>query len=61
MEISMGLPEWIVIVMIIIATVSKCYQISKLQSKEEITGAAIGTVLYPIVWVGLLYWGGFFH
>ncbi len=57
----MGWPEWIAVALMAFGVFVR-FALAKLdgESNQVKIGYAIGVVGSPILWFGILYWGGFF-
>lgn len=62
-SISMGWPEWIITIMILVALIVRIAKANGWRPKNEDMSNAAWTAscfVYPALWFGMLYWGGFF-
>ena len=60
MQFVMGWPEWIIISLIVISSVTRAPLIHNQKTAETKIGYLIGIIIRPFLWLSLLYWGGLF-
>lgn len=60
MEIVMGWPEWIVVSLIVVSSITRAPLIHNQETAGSKIGYLIGIIIRPFLWLGLLYWGGLF-
>lgn len=61
MQIVMGWPEYIIVGLIAFEIIANTVKTTKGKDTASKVGMLIGTIANPIVWLWLLYQGGFFN
>lgn len=63
MEFNMGWPEWIIVTLIAIGVITRMAKATGWRPKDNASNGAysFSIIAYPALWLGLLYWGGFFQ
>jgi len=60
MNFNMGTPEWLAVALKFSGLLVRTLNAKTMKTSYELLGYSVGSVISPILWIVILYWGGFF-